>query len=64
MCFSADNDPHFIVKVKGNDDPVCFDVMGKIGDIFQLIHDAKQGMASVDTSIISLIYHQCMIPEE
>ena len=35
----ADNDPHFMVHVIGSEIPICYDVMGKVGQVYQLIHD-------------------------
>lgn len=39
----VDNDPHFIVVVKGIDEGICFDVDGEPGDIYQLIYDKVTG---------------------
>lgn len=50
----VDNDPHFIVRVKGLKDAVCFDVMGNEGDVFNLVKDEISGIivnAKVATSI-------------
>ncbi|KAK3590742.1 hypothetical protein CHS0354_030981 [Potamilus streckersoni] len=40
----ADSDPHFIVNVKGLEHAVCFDVMGRPGDVYQLIKDKYSGL--------------------
>ena len=40
---SVDNDPHFIVLVRGLEEGVCFDVDGTPGDTFQLIYDGVSG---------------------
>ncbi|KAL3853549.1 hypothetical protein ACJMK2_017084 [Sinanodonta woodiana] len=40
----ADSDPHFIVNVKGLEHAVCFDAMGKPGDVYQLIKDKYSGL--------------------
>lgn len=47
-----DNDPHFIVNVKGLETSVCFDVMGKQGDIFNLLFDDVTGIL-VNAEVIS-----------
>ncbi|KAL5014402.1 hypothetical protein ScPMuIL_008672 [Solemya velum] len=37
--FTADNDPHFIIRIRGLEESVCFDIMGEQRDVFQLIRD-------------------------
>ena len=37
----ADNDPHFVVKMKGTDEHFCFDVDGRDGESYQLIYDSE-----------------------
>ena len=39
----VDNDPHFIVHMKGIDTSVCFDIMGIPGDIINLVRDEISG---------------------
>ncbi|XP_076106059.1 inter-alpha-trypsin inhibitor heavy chain H3-like isoform X1 [Mytilus galloprovincialis] len=40
----VDNDPHFIVHMKGIDTSVCFDIMGIPGDIINLVRDEISGI--------------------
>lgn len=40
----VDSDPHFIVRVKGLDSSVCFDVMGTDGDVYNLVKDEISGI--------------------
>ena len=42
----VDNDPHFIVSFNGSKEAVCFDITGKIGDVYQLLYDKKSGNAT------------------
>ena len=42
---SADNDPHFVVSVRGLSDSICFDVAGRPGSVYQLIHDRVSGQS-------------------
>ena len=42
-----DNDPHFIVRVKGLADSVCFDVMGNEGDVYNLVKDEISGLCKI-----------------
>ncbi|ELT99546.1 hypothetical protein CAPTEDRAFT_222769 [Capitella teleta] len=42
---SVDNDPHFIVRVDGLKNSVCYDINGVPGTIFQLLQDRKNGIA-------------------
>ena len=43
VVYAVDNDPHFVVRVDGMEEGICFDVNGLPGDIFQLIYDKKNG---------------------
>ncbi|CAL4105239.1 unnamed protein product [Meganyctiphanes norvegica] len=40
----VDNDPHFVIAVPGLDLPVCFDVHGHEGDVYNLIRDSGSGI--------------------
>lgn len=40
----VDNDPHFIVHMKGVDTSICFDIMGIPGDIINLVRDEVSGI--------------------
>ncbi len=40
---SADSDPHFLLHAPNGNITVCFNVMGKSGNIFNLIKDSKLG---------------------
>lgn len=40
----VDNDPHFIVHMKGIDTSICFDIMGIPGDIINLVRDEVSGI--------------------
>ena len=42
--FAVDNDPHFIVKIPGLSECVCYDITGPPGTIFQLLQDKENGM--------------------
>lgn len=42
---SVDNDAHFMVKMKGVKEGICFDVNGHAGDIFQLVYDRRTGQS-------------------
>lgn len=44
---AADSDPHFIVNVKGLDYAICFDVMGKEGDVYRLLYDKYSGQQTL-----------------
>ena len=44
---TVDNDPHFIVRVKGLADSVCFDVMGNEGDVYNLVKDEISGLYKI-----------------
>ncbi|KAL4227000.1 Inter-alpha-trypsin inhibitor heavy chain 3 [Mactra antiquata] len=48
----ADNDPHFIVNVKGLDYAICFDVMGVEGDVYRLITDKYSGL-TVNAKVVA-----------
>ena len=37
------DDPHFFVPVHGSENPVCFDLYGENGQIFQLLEDKETG---------------------
>ncbi|XP_045167329.2 inter-alpha-trypsin inhibitor heavy chain H3-like [Mercenaria mercenaria] len=50
--YSADNDPHFIVNMKGLDDAICFDVMGEEGDVYRLVTDIYTGL-TVDGKVVA-----------
>ena len=47
--YTVDNDPHFVVSVNGLKEAVCFDVDGRPGFVYQLLHDKITG-----------IYYVCM----
>ncbi|XP_060559991.1 inter-alpha-trypsin inhibitor heavy chain H3-like isoform X2 [Ruditapes philippinarum] len=49
---SADNDPHFIINIKGLDNAVCFDVMGNEGDVYTLVNDKYSGLA-IDAKVVA-----------
>ena len=40
---TVDNDPHFIVNVEGIGEGVCFDINGRPGNVYQLLHDKATG---------------------
>jgi hypothetical protein len=52
---SADNDPHFIINIKGLDNAVCFDVMGNEGDVYTLVNDKYSGKCSTFLGNVSLL---------
>jgi len=47
MCYTVDNDPHFVVSVDGLNEAVCFDVDGRPRDVYQLLHDKITGTLPV-----------------
>ena len=48
---TVDNDPHFVVSVNGLKEAVCFDVDGRPGFVYQLLHDKITGMPYICISI-------------
>ena len=42
--YTVDNDPHFVVSVDGLKEAVCFDVDGRPGYVYQLLHDKLTGI--------------------
>ena len=42
-----DNDPHFVISVSGLKEAVCFDVDGRPGLVYQLLHDRITGILSL-----------------
>jgi hypothetical protein len=40
----ADNDPHFVILVKGLTSPVCFDLHGDAGNVFRLLDDPARAI--------------------
>ncbi|XP_013407760.1 inter-alpha-trypsin inhibitor heavy chain H3 isoform X2 [Lingula anatina] len=48
----ADNDPHFLITVKGSNKPVCFDVNGNPGDLYQLLWDPDSDI-TVNAKIVA-----------
>lgn len=37
-------DPHFMIELKGLKRPVCFNMMGKPGDVINLVYDKRNGI--------------------
>ncbi|XP_013407759.1 inter-alpha-trypsin inhibitor heavy chain H3 isoform X1 [Lingula anatina] len=48
----SDNDPHFLITVKGSNKPVCFDVNGNPGDLYQLLWDPDSDI-TVNAKIVA-----------
>lgn len=46
--FSVYGDPHFLVSIQGLSVPVCFHILGKKGDILNLLSDTKKGNTFTD----------------
>ncbi|KAK3101322.1 hypothetical protein FSP39_002680 [Pinctada imbricata] len=53
----VDSDPHFIIRVKGLETSVCFDVMGTDGDVFNLVRDEISGIV-VDATVAAATTRQ------
>ena len=39
----AEGDPHILVPVSGSEKPVCFEVSGDEGQVFEFFGDSKSG---------------------
>ena len=49
LMLSADSDPHFLLHIPHGNLTVCFNVMGKQGEIYNLISDPELGKKMLDS---------------
>jgi len=54
MFYAVDNDPHFVLSVDGLKESVCFDVDGRPGVVYQLLHDKITGILCYFSQFILL----------